>query len=110
MSKYHPRIFIPVEFTNSPIEEDFGRELSLFQGDAKCLFFCYFNNSSAFNEYLKCFKAKFVIVVGPKDNAGVHTDPMPMSPEFNENGDQWMYLDCRYLKDNLNVIAVYCRK
>lgn len=109
MSKFHPRIFVPIEFTNSRIEREFAAQ-ECFQGDDPALLFCYFNNKVAFNEYLKCFgRLRTLILVGPINNVGIHTDPMPLSPEFT-GGVKWTFVDCKYLVDNLNVIAVYERE
>lgn len=107
MSKFHPQTFVPIQFACSPIEDDFA-DRSCFYGRERALLFCYFNNSTAFNEYLNCFQPLTLILVGPKDNVGIHTDPMPLSPEFKQTG--WRFLECKYLEDNLNVICIYRRR
>lgn len=107
MSKFHPTIFIPVEFASSPLAEGFSQQ-DCFNGFRKVLLFCYFNNSVAFNEYLRQFNAEYVIIIGPRDNVGLHTDPMPLSPDFND--PRWTICDCRYLQDQLNVICIYHRE
>lgn len=106
MSKFHPRIFVPIEFTNSPIDTEFS-DRQCFSGHYPVLVFCYFNNGKAFNEYLSCFCAKTLILIGPKDNVGIHTDPMPLSPEFTQPG--WTFEACQYMEDNVNVICIYNR-
>lgn len=108
MSKFHPRIFVHMEFTQSPIERDFPLN-DVFRGNNKALLFCYFNNAAAFNEYLNCFQPYMLILIGPKDNVGIHTDPMPLCPEFSGES-RFSLLDCKYLEDDLNVIAVYKRE
>lgn len=105
-SKYCAQKFIPIEFTSSPIDEDiFDRHV--FSGRNQVLLFCYFNNSQAFNEYLRCFKGNNVIIVGPKANVGIHTEPMPLEPEFED--PVWSFHDCRYLEDQINVISLFNR-
>ena len=105
MSKFHPRIFIPMEFTNDPRELANCQSLS---GSCRALLFCYFNNGSAFNEYLRALGGEILILVGPMDNVGIHTDPMPFAPHFESDlASTWTFHDCRYLEDSVNVIAIY---
>lgn len=106
-SRFHPTIFIPIEFTNSPIDKDFPSR-GCFRGYHPVLLFCYFNNSKAFNEYLKVFQADTLILIGPKDNVGIHTDPLPLSPSF-DHPSEWTFENCKYLEDDVNVICMYKR-
>lgn len=107
MSKFHPKTFVPMEFSTSPLEENLFDQ-KCFSGSNQILFFCYFNNSDAFNEYLMAFRGHFLIIIGPKDNVGIHTDPLPLTPNIRQEG--WKIVDCKFFDDNVNVICVYKRE
>lgn len=106
MSKFCPKKFIPTEFASTPLDENLFDQ-DCYAGQRQALFFCYFNDARAFNEYLSVFRGHHLILVGPKDNVGVHADPMPLCPEIKQPG--WTFQDCRHLEDDVNVICVYKR-
>lgn len=70
------------------------------------LLFCYFNNRPAFNEYVKCFKGNFIIIIGPAANTNRYTEPLPLDEEFQKNGD-FKLVHCQDFGDNHDLIAIY---
>lgn len=71
------------------------------------LLFCYFNLRSAFNEYIKHYKGNYVIIIGPADNTGRYTDPLPL--DFKDN-DEFELVHLSDFGDNRDLIAIYERK
>ncbi|KRF78662.1 uncharacterized protein [Drosophila virilis] len=105
-SKYAVRSFIPLNY----IEEARSKLTAHFLSDccsgvAPCaLLFCYFNNRSAFLEYLSVFEGKWLILIGPQPAVGIHTEPNPLQPQIP--GDQWaLHQVINWTEQNL--VAVY---
>lgn len=71
------------------------------------LLFCYFNNRPAFNEYIKCYKGNMIIIIGPGEGKGRHTDPEPFNPNFYS--DDWILDDYEEIKNSRDFIAIYVR-
>lgn len=71
------------------------------------LMFCYFNNRSAFLEYVKFYTGNIIIIIGPDSQTltGRHTDPLPLIPQFEK--DEWYLYDI--FRFDIDVIAVYTR-
>ncbi|KAJ0177618.1 hypothetical protein K1T71_006491 [Dendrolimus kikuchii] len=101
--KYAPPTFIPLLFTTSKLEKDI---LNILGQHSLALLFCYFNNRPAFEEYIKHFKGNVLIIIGPGDGRGVHTDPKPFG-DVNNNWDLFKWQEVRNSKD---FIAFYCKK
>lgn len=70
------------------------------------LLFCYFNNRPAFNEYVKCFKGNFIIIIGPAANTNRYTEPLPLDEEFQKNED-YKLVHSKEFGDNHDLIAIY---
>jgi hypothetical protein len=73
------------------------------------LMFCYFNNGPAFREYVRHYQGDFIILIGPKDGVGRHTNPLPFSVEF-ENVHEWKRVDHTPIGDNQDFMVIYKRK
>ncbi|CAH0550396.1 unnamed protein product [Brassicogethes aeneus] len=100
-SKYSCPQFIPLNF--SPEIPDSSML------NSKCaLLFCYFNNRPAFLDYVKCYKGNMVIIIGPGEGSGRHTDPEPFKPGFDS--PEWILNDYQEVKDTKDYVAVYVRK
>lgn len=72
------------------------------------LLFCYFNNRAAFNEYVKCYKGNFIIIIGPATETHRYTEPLPLDPEFQENKDFKVVLLTEF-NEKRDLIAIYER-
>ena len=78
------------------------------------LMFCYFNNGEAFRNYVKYFQGDFIIIIGPKNGAGIHTDPLPFAPIFDlsDNNSKSILWQLEYsvqIDKSYNYIVVYKR-
>ncbi|XP_063373716.1 uncharacterized protein LOC134661525 [Cydia amplana] len=101
--KYAPPTFIPLLFTAPTLDKDIIR---LLHSSTTALLFCYFNNRPAFEEYLRNFTGKVLIIIGPGDGKGVHTDPRP----FGDVGEEWTLLKSQEVRSSFDFIAVYLRE
>lgn len=68
--------------------------------------FCYFNNQKVFNEYVKAYQGKYVIIIGPAENTNRYTEPLPHSPKFEESGN-YKLIHFSDFGDNRDHIAVF---
>ena len=71
------------------------------------LMFCYFNNRSAFLEYLKLYEGNYVIIVGPVNKIDIYTDPLPLEPNFPDDLVQKWKLTKSLVLDCNNVFVLY---
>ncbi|ENN70224.1 uncharacterized protein LOC109545681 [Dendroctonus ponderosae] len=101
-SKYSIPSFIPLEYVDSDqlnvdglIPQDFA------------LMFCYFNDGRAFREYVQRFRGLMIIIIGPDDGSGRHTDPQPFTADFGQSG--WMLVRQQEIKNTKDFIAIYLR-
>nr|CAG4651744.1 EOG090X04EN [Triops cancriformis] len=69
-SKYAPFKFLSLEFADQD-------RIPIIEGNS-ALLFCYFHSSSAFEEYLRKFRGKVVVIVGPKEGSGRFCQVNPM--------------------------------
>ncbi|XP_046967431.1 uncharacterized protein LOC124535300 [Vanessa cardui] len=102
--KYAPPTFVPIVFTGQKLDESI---ITLLENSSQiALLFCYFNNGPAFKEYLDKFAGKVLIIIGPGDGKGVHTDPRP----FGDVPEEWILHDSQEVENSKDYIAVYHRK
>ncbi|XP_053605362.1 uncharacterized protein LOC128672320 [Plodia interpunctella] len=101
--KYAPPTFIPLLLTPEELDKDIINILQ--SGNNTALLFCYFNNRNAFEEYIKCFSGNVMIIIGPGDGKGVHTDPKP----FGDVNDDWELYKWQEVRNSKDFIAVYIR-
>jgi hypothetical protein len=106
-SKYAPTPFVNLSYTNGVISENFLQSSIQSDGWNFALLFCYFNNGDAFREYLKHFKGKSIVIIGPPNHVRV-TDPSPMSPNFR-NEESWTLVASRKFGKHQDLIAIYNR-
>ncbi|XP_012288628.1 uncharacterized protein LOC105704184 isoform X1 [Orussus abietinus] len=71
------------------------------------LLFCYFNNASAFYEYMKNFEGNTVLVIGPMEGQCRFTDPLPFDEKFSKLG--WQLSFKREIIRSKDLITVYVR-
>ncbi|XP_065073311.1 uncharacterized protein LOC135697490 [Ochlerotatus camptorhynchus] len=105
-SKYAKRTYIPMVFADAltNVTENQG------QPTWQAMMFCYFNNGVAFREYVKNFKGHYVIIAGPIEGNGVHTDPLPFSAKFPAD-QEWERVQAFSVgSENLNHFVIYQRR
>ncbi|XP_017472267.1 PREDICTED: uncharacterized protein LOC108363415 [Rhagoletis zephyria] len=112
-SKYAIKSFINLNYiedlsNKENIQGDYLQKCCNLQSWNFALMFCYFNNHSAFLNYLNMYKGNSLLIIGPKVGMGVFTDPLPLEPQLPE-GLNWT------LKSTLNigrrdVIAFYTKE
>ncbi|XP_049870580.1 uncharacterized protein LOC126370002 [Pectinophora gossypiella] len=101
--KYAPPTFIPLLLTSPALDKDI---VNLLQNShSTALLFCYFNNRPAFEEYLKHYSGDVLIIIGPGDGKGVHTDPKP----FGDLDENWKLYKWQEVRSSQDFIAVYCK-
>ncbi|XP_015586654.1 uncharacterized protein LOC107263687 [Cephus cinctus] len=71
------------------------------------LLFCYFNNAPAFLNYIMNYSGSTVLVIGPGEGRGSHTDPTPFDKKFSDLG--WQLYKFREIGNTKDYIAVYTR-
>lgn len=112
LSNYSVKSFIPLNFIEDPLDANCENILQQYCGGLKCwnfaLLFCYFNNHEAFLKYLEQFKGKWLIIIGPSKNKGVHSDPQPMCPNFACNME-WV-LHSAFDIGDFDIMAIYENK
>lgn len=48
-----------------------------------------------------------MVIIGPHEDAGRHTDPQPFNPDFGLT--KWRLEDCREIRNTRDFIAVYTK-
>lgn len=71
------------------------------------LLFCYFNDRNAFNEYVRAYDGKLIIIIGPEACSGTVTDPLPLKPQFEFNSEYRWSIETIVNIDNFNYIGIY---
>ncbi|KAG7309769.1 hypothetical protein JYU34_004269 [Plutella xylostella] len=101
--KYAPPTFIPLLFTSPELDKD---TISILQnGGTTALLFCYFNNRPAFENYLSVFSGNVIVIIGPGEGTGVHTDPLP----FDDVSDDWALYKWQEVRSSKDFICIYIR-
>lgn len=54
------------------------------------------------------FSGIIVIIIGPNEEAGRHTDPQPFAPDFGST--EWCLDQFQEIKNSKDFIAIYIRK
>lgn len=111
-SNYSPSKFIKVNFIDVEPSEEYIRQ-SASTGDNFALLFCYFNDRSAFDKYIEAYHGNIVLIIGPRSDRNIITDPLPLDPKFCErNGSKWSVRSVINIDDDddCNVLAVYRRE
>lgn len=108
-SVYAPKTFIKLNFTTE-ISPDVLYDCATKEcsDDQFALLFCYFNNRNAFNEYVRSYEGRFIIIIGPEENVDVVTDPLPLDPKFEYCSDYaWKIDTVINMENSKNVVVVY---
>ncbi|KAG6441639.1 hypothetical protein O3G_MSEX002012 [Manduca sexta] len=100
--KYAPPTFIPLLFTPMEIDKEI---ITLLSKPHTALMFCYFNARAAFENYLNKFSGNVLIIIGPGEGKGVHTEPRPF-----EEVDNWKLYKWQEVRQSRDFIAVYVRE
>ncbi|XP_037038727.1 uncharacterized protein LOC119076149 [Bradysia coprophila] len=111
-SNYSPAKFIKVKFIVDEPSTEYLRE-SASTVDNFALLFCYFNNRSAFDKYIEAYDGNVVLIIGPRSDCNIVTDPLPLDPKFcGHNGFKWAVkavININDYEDDCNILAVYRR-
>lgn len=108
-SAYSPRTFIELKFTTDhPPDSKFLADCAGQVGDRFALLFCYFNNRSAFLDYVRAYDGKLIVIVGPIDGGKIVTDPIPLRPQFES--DEWQLVGQCEMHGQDNCMAIYRRR
>lgn len=101
-SSYAPRVFLPLIYA----DEEHGSDITTDKNAA--LLFCYFNNGTAFSEYIRQYEGNCFIVIGPGEGRGTHTHPAPfnITPESDSVWKMEAFQEVQHTKD---FIAVYVK-
>jgi hypothetical protein len=109
-SKYCPGTFIKLSFTDGmDVTSKMLTEAADAQSHSFAMLFCYFNNGPAFRDYVRHYQGDYILLIGPKDGVGRHTNPLPFSVEF-ENVNEWQRVDWMEFGDNQDVVVFYQRR
>ncbi|XP_049835374.1 uncharacterized protein LOC126279026 [Schistocerca gregaria] len=99
-SPYAPPTFIPLRFVK---DDD---ELTKLPKE-HALLFCYFNNNTAFYDYLKVYEGGWLIIIGPTIGSGRHSKPAPFDKDFQDVG--WKLQTFKEIGHTKDYIAIYKR-
>ena len=101
-SSYAPPVFLPLIYA----DEEHGSDITTDKNAA--LLFCYFNNGTAFSEYIRKYEGNCFIVIGPGEGRGTHTHPAPfnITPESDSVWKMEAFQEVQHTKD---FIAVYVK-
>lgn len=108
-SSYSPKTFIELKFTTS--ERPDSRFLSDCMGrtnDQFALLFCYFNNRTAFLDYVRAYDGQLIVIIGPINGDKIVTDPIPLNPQFET--DEWQLIGQSEMHGFDNCMAIYRRR
>nr|CAI5823481.1 unnamed protein product [Callosobruchus analis] len=99
-SKYSVPSFIKMKYCSQPPDES-------ALNPEYALLFCYFNNALAFLDYIRVYRGRVVIIVGPAEGKGHHTDPAPFDVQFEDG--TWKLFKFQEVKDSKDFIAIYVK-
>ncbi|KAL6446753.1 hypothetical protein ACFW04_001289 [Cataglyphis niger] len=101
-SKYSPPkflkniIFVEKELTKIQIPKRYA------------MLFCYFNNSTAFCNYIENYKGSLILVIGPMEGCNCTTDPLPFDKKFEQYN--WKLIDKKKLVRSKDYITAYIKQ
>lgn len=72
------------------------------------MLFCYFNNSTAFRNYIENYKGNLILVIGPAQENNCTTDPLPFDEKFEEYN--WKLINKKKLVHSNNYITAYTKQ
>ncbi|KAL3288653.1 hypothetical protein HHI36_003086 [Cryptolaemus montrouzieri] len=99
-SKYSCPTFIKLTFPTFPLDAE-------VLNPEYALLFCYFNDGSAFQEYVRNYKGSTVIIIGPSYGKGRHTDPQPFEAKFPTS--DWEVRSFKEVKNTGDFIVYYTK-
>ncbi|XP_018797144.1 PREDICTED: uncharacterized protein LOC108974028 isoform X1 [Bactrocera latifrons] len=107
-SKYAIKSFININYFNENENlKNYLQKCCNLENWNFALMFCYFNNRTAFLNYIKMYKGNILLIVGPKTGVNVYTEPLPLEPHF-PGRSRWE-LKATLNIGNLDVIAFYTK-
>ncbi|XP_072752507.1 uncharacterized protein [Anoplolepis gracilipes] len=71
------------------------------------MLFCYFNNNSAFCNYIENYKGNLILVIGPMQQDNCTTDPLPFDKKFEKY--YWKLIDKKKLVRSNDYITAYTK-
>lgn len=98
-SKYSVPMFIDHIYSNQENKVELNSKYALL--------FCYFNDRMAFKQYVRNYNGSLVLIIGPGEGRGTHTDPQPFRPNFE--GNSWVLYDYQEVKNTKDFIAAYIK-
>ncbi|XP_018376035.1 PREDICTED: uncharacterized protein LOC108769513 [Trachymyrmex cornetzi] len=72
------------------------------------MLFCYFNNCTAFCNYMESYKGNLIFVIGPAQGNNCTTDPLPFDEKFKKYN--WKLIKQKRLVCSNNYIVAYSNK
>lgn len=112
LSNYAIKSFIPLNYIEDigdgdSMHANFLQQCCSSNSWNFALMFCYFNNRSAFLNYLHMFKGNYIIIVGPLEKCDIYTDPLPLEPNFPEDlSAKWLKVKSLPIENN-NILVLY---
>jgi hypothetical protein len=101
-SPYAPPVFLPLIYADESHESDITTNKNA------ALLFCYFNNGSAFSEYMRQYQGTCFIVIGPGEGRGTHTHPAPFNIQL-QSEFAWKMEAFQEVQHTKDFIAVYVK-
>ncbi|XP_043286673.1 uncharacterized protein [Venturia canescens] len=106
-SWWHSGYSAPLFLKNTVFVEAKKEEAELKIPPGYALFFCYFNNGTAFANYMKNFKGRVVIAIGPDEGIFRTTDPLPFDKKFEKFG--WSIRNVRRFANGKDLAVIYTK-
>jgi hypothetical protein len=98
-SPYAPPTFVPLLWADDTTTQD------VIKCQDSALLFCYFNCGPAWRNYLEHFNGSLIVVCGPTEGSGTHSDPQP----FQSLTPQWTVVDGHRVGQSHDYVAIYSR-
>lgn len=101
-SAYAPPVFLPLVYADEAHYSDITTSKNV------ALLFCYFNNVSAFSDYMRQYQGTCFIVIGPGEGRGTHTHPAPFNIQL-ESEFTWKMVAFQEVQHTKDFIAIYVK-